>query len=175
MNAKYLVMGMLLSSPFAAWGLDTLGSVSMQVNVQDNTCSVDAVLGNVVLGPVALRDIQNRGGSSTPVPFSVLLKGCGIYARSVSIYAGGTTIPGKPDVLALSGSGNSDTAQGIGISLLDRVQHAVAINQSNQPVKEPLMPGGDTAIDFNAQYVLTGTIPRAGRADASVTLTFAYE
>lgn len=145
----------------------------MQVNILDNTCSVDSVLSDVVLGPVALRDIQNRGGISTPVSFSVLLKNCGMYARRVSIYAAGSTVPGKANVLALNGNSNSDTAQGVGISLLDNARHVVAFNQASQRVKESLTPGGDTAIGFSAQYVLTGSPPRAGQAYASVTLTLA--
>lgn len=174
MIAKYLFMGMLLS-PLAALGRDTGGSISMQVSILDNTCSVDSVLGNVVLGPVALRDIKNQGGTSRPIPFSVVLKGCGIYAKSVRIYAQGTTVPDKPDALALAGGGSDGTAEGIGVWLLDAVQRVVAINEPGRPVTEALTPGGDTSIDFSAQYVLTSAAPRAGQADADLTLMFAYE
>lgn len=175
MNAKYLCVGLLLTPPFAAQAIYTSGDVSMQVSVLDNTCSVDPILGNVVLGPVALRDIQNQGGTSNPVPFSVVLKGCGMYARSVNIYAQGTTLSGQSNVLALEGRGSSDTAEGVGVLLLDSARHVVSINQPGQPVTEPLVEGGDTAIDFSAQYVLTGATPRAGLANAGVMLTFTYQ
>lgn len=165
----------LMFPPIAAIAVDSVGSVSMQVSILDNTCSVDAELGNVVLGTVALRDIQNREGTSVPVHFPVTLKGCGMYAKKVNIYAQGTTALGKKNALTLNDEGSGKTAEGVGVWLLDSTNQVVAINQSERPVTESLTPGGNTVIGFSAQYVLTGVTPRPGRADSNVTLTFAYE
>ncbi|NIH92203.1 type 1 fimbria pilin [Enterobacter asburiae] len=174
MLIKHFVMGLLLP-PFAAIAVDSVGSVSMQVSILDNTCSVDAKLGNVVLGSVALRDIQNRGGTSVPVQFPVVLNRCGLYAKKVSIYAKGVTVTGKENALALNGEGSGETAEDVGVWLLDAKKRVVAINQPDRPITESLTPGGDTVIGFSAQYVLTGDNPRSGQADSDLTLTFAYE
>lgn len=175
MMANYLAVVLLLLSPALAQAAENTGSVSMQVNVLDNTCSMDDVLANVVLGPVALRDIQHQGGASKPVAFSVVLKDCGMYARSVDIQAQGTTPPGTNDALALKNQGAEGTAVGVGVRLLDDARRVVAINQPDRPLTAPLNAGGNTVIPLSAQYVLTGEAPRAGLANAEVTLTFTYK
>lgn len=149
-------------------------SLGMTIKVLDNTCAVDTELAHVDLGTIAIREIRHNGGYSRPVPFSIKLKNCGLFASKVKIYATGITVPGDPDTLQLQNYGATGTASGIGVVVRNEQSSIVSINTNDNPGIYLLNAGADTNINFIAQYKRLGNDSSAGVADAMVNFSFEY-
>lgn len=136
------------------------------VAIRTQTCTVSNKTINVALGDYNISDFPSIGSVSTNKSFNVELN-CDSGAN-VSIRIDGTSVPGTQGVVALSSG--SDTAEGVGVQILNNNQ-PITIGQQWQVASNT--PKGSLNIPFTGRYYRTGDVTE-GPANAIATFTMIY-
>lgn len=173
MKCKYLAL--LLSSVILMSGNtlanQELGRGSMQFTgvLLLEECVVDAssAVQSIHIGDYSSYLFQQAGSVSPAKSFSIVLKNCTAGIDGTKIFFSGTPDNDNQDLLALSNTGSSAMATGIGIEILDESGRAIKLNEeSNQyPLEQ-----GDNTLNFQLRY--KSTLPQVTAGDASAVMYF---
>lgn len=156
-----------------AWAHDV--TVNITGSIIDSTCVVAAGSDNAVvqMGNVAAKQFKQTGDTATKIPFTINLEKCGTSTTGVAVTFVGNQDNDNGSLLALDHA--SDSAEGVGIAILDDTQTAISPNTAS---KTYLIDGADgqtsASLEFYAQYTATQPTVMAGTANASATFTLMY-
>jgi type 1 fimbria pilin len=156
-----------------AWAHDV--TINITGSIIDSTCIVAAGSDNAVvqLGNVAAKQFTQTGDTSTKIPFTINLEKCGASTTGVAVTFVGNQDADNSSVLALDST--SDSAEGVGIAILDDTQTAVPPNTASKTYLIDGASGQTSAsLAFYAQYMATRPTVTAGTANASATFTLMY-
>jgi len=155
------------------------GTVHFRGSLVDAACSVssDSADQTVELGQYTLHHFKTTGDTSSLVPFKINLEDCDTTVASTAAVAfSGQQDATKATLLAVDSSagGNSTTASGVGIQILDEASKPVTPDGSSFSTAHTLIDGQNT-LNFAAQYVSTAAKPTAGQANADAVFIMQYQ
>ncbi|MGY0162917.1 type 1 fimbrial protein [Edwardsiella tarda] len=154
------------------------GTVNFTGQIINSTCQVasgDDKNIDVYLGKYPTSAFKAIGDKSASKAFQINLEQCepGTY----TVRFDGNSVPGHPDLLAVSGDGSTAAAQGLGIEITDINGKHFAI--ANKPTgEEPTVKVvGDKKAVFNlqARYRAYADTVTAGLANATSPFTIEYK
>lgn len=157
----------------------TGGTVHFRGSLVDAACAVsaDSADQTVTLGQYTLHHFKNKGDKSAAIPFKIKLEDCDTAMASTAAVAfSGQQDAAQAGLLAIDSStnGNTATASGVGIQILDEVSKPVSPDGSTFSTAHKLVDGENT-LNFSAQYVSTAAAPTAGQANADAVFIMQYQ
>jgi len=170
------VLFVLLSGLFMAHAVAADSTISISGRVRDNGCAVatDSKEFTVRMGSEADKQFPTVGAATRPVPFSIVLSPCGTAATAVKVGYTGPADNDNPTLLRLSAGASS--AGGIGVQILDKNRHALALNASSSSLEwTTLTPGQTNILSFHARLMSTRVPVTAGQVTATATFTLEFQ
>lgn len=155
----------------------TGGTVHFRGSLVDAACSVsaDSADQTVTLGQYTLHHFKNKGDKSAAIPFKIKLEDCDTEtATSAAVAFSGQQDESGLLAIDSSANGNTDTASGVGIQILDETSKAITPDGSSFSTAHTLVDG-ENALNFSAQYVSTSTELTAGQANADAVFIMQYQ
>lgn len=155
----------------------TGGTVHFTGSLVDAACAVstDSTDQTVDLGQYTLHHFKNVGDKTSVIPFQIKLEDCDTTVASTAAVAfSGQRDSAQAGLLAIASGGNTETASGVGIQILDEASKAVIPDGSTFSTAHTLIDGENT-LNFSAQYVSTVAAPTAGQANADATFFMQYQ
>ncbi|MCW0307098.1 fimbrial protein [Pantoea ananatis] len=169
MSGMVLAAGATPPTPVIVSG----GAIHFTGKVTNAPCAVG------VVGPVDLGEITTRTftAANTPGPqknFKITLSNCDISTyKTLAIGFQGSTVPADNKILQITNSG-PDTANGLGIQILDSNGAPLALDGSGESAAKTLINGANN-ISLTARYISTLATVSPGQADADVNFTLKYQ
>ncbi|WP_032695642.1 type 1 fimbrial major subunit FimA [Raoultella planticola] len=166
-------------APAGAVTTVTGGTVHFRGSLVDAACAVsaDSADQTVTLGQYTLHHFKNVGDSSSAIPFKIKLEDCDTTIASTAAVAfSGQRDATQTNLLAIDSSenGNTATASGVGIQILDEASQKVNPDGSTFSTAHTLVDG-ENVLNFSAQYVSTVAAPTAGQANADAVFIMQYQ
>ena len=156
----------------------TGGTVHFRGSLVDAACAVsaDSADQTVNLGQYTLHHFKKVGDKSSKVPFKIKLEDCDTTVAGTAAVAFSGQQDTQKGLLAIdsSANGNTATASGVGIQILDDASKAVIPDGSTFSTAHKLIDGENT-LNFSAMYVSTVAAPTAGQANADATFIMQYQ
>jgi major type 1 subunit fimbrin (pilin) len=129
----------------------------------------------VNLGQYRTAAFNAVGDTSASIPFNIVLNDCSTdVAKTASVAFAGQTDSINPALLAVNSGGNSSTASGVGIEILDQTSKALTPDGATFSTALNLIDGNNT-MALSARYKSTSAAPTAGSANADATFVIDYE
>ncbi|PIJ49864.1 type-1 fimbrial protein subunit A [Erwinia sp. OLTSP20] len=154
------------------------GTVHFRGSLVDAACAVSSDSSDqiVTMGQYTLHHFKKIGDKSGSVPFKIKLEDCDSTVASTAAMAFiGQQDSVKKDLLAIdTGSGNTSTATGVAIQILDESSKALTPDGATFSTPHKLIDGMNI-LSFSAQYVSTSATPTAGEANADATFIMQYQ
>lgn len=157
----------------------TGGTVHFRGSLVAAPCSVNANSADqvVTLGEYTLHQFKAKGDKTSLLPFKIILEDCDTsIAQTAAVAFSGQQDSADNGLLAIDSSsmGNTTTASGVGIQILDETSTAVKPDGTQFSSAHKLIDGQNT-LNFSARYVSTVDKPTAGQANADATFIMKYE
>lgn len=169
--ATLTVAGVLSQGAFAADG-----NVNFTGEITDAICSVAPGSQNLVvpLGKVSRTVLEGAPGKgSTAAKFTIELLNCPAGSNKAKITFSGKEDLLNKDLLAIANAGivGKGAAEGVGIEIGDSAGAAIKLGS---PSAEYILGQGDNSLKFQARYLSTAAVVKAGPADSTAQFTIAY-
>ncbi|MGS3451036.1 type 1 fimbrial major subunit FimA [Klebsiella electrica] len=154
------------------------GTVHFRGSLVDAACAVSADSADqiVTLGQYTLHHFKNVGDSSSTIPFKIKLEDCDSQTAGTAAVAFSGQRDAGGELLAIDSStnGNTATASGVGIQILDEASQKVTPDGSTFSTPHKLVDG-ENVLNFSAQYISTSATPTAGQANADAVFIMQYQ
>jgi major type 1 subunit fimbrin (pilin) len=174
MKKNLIALAVLATSAFgAASAFAADGQVNFTGEITDTTCKVanaPATPLTVNLGKVARTAFVAAGDTSSATKFTLELKDCPTGLTTVNVKFDGTSVSGKPGILALTTGG----ATGVGIQLADDTGTVLPLYTASKDYPLTLGVGTSTKMDFVARYIATSLPVAPGVANAVADFSINY-
>ncbi|MFJ3458599.1 fimbrial protein [Scandinavium goeteborgense] len=134
-------------------------------------CSIKTPNINILLGDVSASEFISAGSTPKSVDFHVGLE-CDAGAN-INVSMSGTQSSESNDssILALTGAGGADVANGVGVQIV----YDGAPLKLNDNIKLKTSAGGQELLPFTARYYQTKSEVKTGSANATATLNITYQ
>ncbi|MEW7314302.1 type 1 fimbrial major subunit FimA [Buttiauxella gaviniae] len=153
------------------------GTIHFNGELVNAACAVSTQSSDqtVKLGQYRTAAFAKVGDTSAQVPFTIVLNDCDTSVSTMaSVSFSGQTDATDPTLLSINSGGNSSTATGVGIEILDSASKVLTPDGSTFSTKKTLINGTNT-LPFTARYKSTTTTATAGQANADATFVMKYE
>lgn len=153
------------------------GTIHFNGELVNAACAVSTQSSDqtVKLGQYRTAAFAKVGDTSAQVPFTIVLNDCDASVSTMaSVSFSGQTDATDPTLLSINSGGNSSTATGVGIEILDSASKVLTPDGSTFSTKKTLINGTNT-LPFTARYKSTTTTATAGQANADATFVMKYE
>lgn len=174
MSAAMLVAGSVnAADPVVVNG----GNIHFKGDLVNAACAVSTESADKIvrLGQYRTATFTKAGDTSAKVPFTIVLNDCDTSVSSTaSVAFTGQTDATDPSLLAIASDGNTTTASGVGIEILDNASKVLTPNGSSFSTAQALVDGTNT-LNFAARYKATAASATAGQANADATFVMKYE
>ncbi|WP_139308801.1 type 1 fimbrial major subunit FimA [Pantoea sp. 1.19] len=153
------------------------GTVHFKGELVNAACAVSTTSADQIvnLGQYRTATFAQKGDTSAKIPFNIQLTNCdSSVATTAAVAFTGTLDQTDKTLLAISSGGNSTTATGVGIEILDSEMNTLAPDGSSYSVAKNLIKGNNV-LPFTARYKATATTATAGTANADATFVLKYE
>lgn len=175
MTSGVLTPGLIAQAWFGSPGnYFTQISLDATSRVSVLSCSLSSQVITFDLGTLSASEFSHAVGFS---PQRTATQNIGLYCNpgaNINIELKGTPNPdaaGEGSVLALTGQGGENTADGVGVQLL---YNDIPLKMNNRMLLKQ-SPGGQEMFPVTARYYQTKTIVTAGEANATATLDITYQ
>ena len=133
------------------------GTVTFMGQIVNSTCSVSNASSNIMvnLGQYDLNRLSKAGDISQPIPFEIKLDNCS--KEPVSVTFSGENHATQPNLLSTNADGRANSAQNIGIEILDHTSKA--LRPDGKTFSSPNTSNATSRVlNFSARYVATGKV-----------------
>ena len=175
--ALVATLGLVAASANAATTTVNGGNVHFTGELVNAACAVstDSANQTVPLGQYRTASFTATGDTSAKIPFSIVLNDCDpTVAATAAVAFTGQTDADDNTLLAVASGGNTDTATGVGIEILDSKSATLTPNGSVYSAAQTLVQGTNT-LRFSARYKATADTTAPGQANADATFVMKYE
>ncbi|MDL4618945.1 fimbrial protein [Citrobacter amalonaticus] len=181
-----LFTGLILAACMTPAHADTPsdGVIHFTGEIIEPSCTIDSTNNTVLLGSYPTSDFTDIGHKTDPVSFIVKLDNCPVQTDGLSaiqLVLGGTPVPGRDDLLAVSQITSPGTTAatniGIAVSTDAPTPQPVQFNSEDQVwvnLPDPDGVGNPIMQSFLASYQSYAAGVTAGPADADMTITILY-
>ncbi|HHT8250384.1 TPA: fimbrial protein [Citrobacter braakii] len=154
------------------------GALYFTGNILARSCDVQTSDYNRVinLGEHDRKLFSHSGDVSPSVPLNVTLVNCQLNpgtTNTISMTLEGDGDPDDTTLLQLTDKGNSGTASGIAVEILDNNEQRVALN--SDVIKTPMLSGSTPLHPLKLRYRATQNQVTPGKANAILWITLHYE
>lgn len=154
------------------------GTINVTGNIVDGSCDIDtdSQTINVNLGSVQASSFANKGDTSNPVPFDILLKNCTSSIHEADIMFIGKSDPDNINLLQLTQE--AGVAQGVGVRIRQPAYGDFTNNVTIQLNKymnanDDLQPG-DNTLTYSLSYEAVSTPVTVGTGNAVMYFDLYY-
>ncbi|OMQ21035.1 fimbrial protein [Serratia oryzae] len=176
------IYGILLFATVGITSFSTLsadGNVTVTAEFFDATCNLHADSHNmtVALDNVQLSELKTPGAISKAVPFNLKFTDC---ALSTIAWVGfdGTAAENSSTVFALDEPGQSSTASGVGLEIIDDYRGEVmpvGYAPSGRLTTGLALVGKETTFPYSARYKSLSNDVKPGNANVTVQFNVRYD
>ena len=137
-----------------------------------NTESADQI---VNLGQYRTAKFTKVGDTTSTIPFNIELNDCDPdVAKTASVAFTGQIDPTDKTLLAITSGSNDNTAQGVGIEILDSQSSTLTPDGATFSAAKALIEGTNTKKN-NILFISTAATTAPGQANADATFVMKYE
>ncbi|AEN63767.1 Fimbrial protein domain-containing protein [Enterobacter soli] len=153
------------------------GTVHFKGELVNAACSVntDSSEQTVNLGQYRTAKFTKVGDTTSNIPFTIELNDCDpLVAKTAAVAFTGQIDATDKTLLAVTSGNNDNTAQGVGIEILDSKSSTLTPDGATFSAAQTLIEGTNT-LNFTARYKATAATTTPGQANADATFVMKYE
>ncbi|MCI1898411.1 MAG: type 1 fimbrial major subunit FimA [Enterobacter sp.] len=153
------------------------GTVHFKGELVNAACSVNTASSEqtVTLGQYRTAKFTKVGDTTSNIPFTIVLNDCDpAVAKTAAVAFTGQIDATDKTLLAVTSGDNDNTAQGVGIEILDSTSTTLTPDGASFSAAKNLIEGSNT-LNFTARYKATAATTTPGQANADATFVMKYE